>query len=63
MHVKVAELKRLLGERWRPLADVTAACGFGSTQYMTTFFKKHVGMTPGQFRDRVDRGMAPVSRR
>jgi LacI family transcriptional regulator len=63
VHVKVAELKRLLGERWRPLADVAAACGFGSTQYMTTFFKKHVGMTPGQFRDRVDRGLEPASRR
>jgi LacI family transcriptional regulator len=63
VHVKVAELKRLLGERWRPLADVAAACGFGSTQYMTTFFKKHVGMTPGQFRDRVDRGLKPASGR
>jgi LacI family transcriptional regulator len=63
VHVKMAELKRLLGEPWRPLADVAAACGFGSTQYMTTFFKKHVGMTPGQFRDRVDRGLEPASRR
>jgi AraC-like DNA-binding protein len=42
---------------------VAAACGFGSTQYMTTFFKKHVGMTPGQFRDRVDRGLKPASGR
>jgi AraC-like DNA-binding protein len=63
VHVKVAELKRLLGEPSRPLTDVAAACGFGSTQYMTTFFKKHVGMTPGQFRDRVDRGLEPASGR
>ncbi|MFM8708825.1 MAG: substrate-binding domain-containing protein [Planctomycetia bacterium] len=63
VHVKVTELKRLLGERSRPLADVAAACGFGSTQYLTTFFKKHVGMTPGQFRERVDRGLEPASPR
>lgn len=63
VHAKVAELKRLLGEPARPLADVAAACGFGSTQYMTTFFKKHVGMTPGQFRVRMHRGLEPASRR
>ena len=51
VHAKLAELRRLLSDRSRPLADVAAACGFSSTQYMTTFFKKHVGLTPGQFRD------------
>ncbi len=63
VHVKVTELKRLLGERSRPLADIAAACGFGSTQYMTTFFKKHIGLTPGQFRERLERGLETASRR
>jgi LacI family transcriptional regulator len=50
---KIGELKRLLQDSTQTLAAVATACGFNSTQYMATFFKKHVGITPGQFRDRA----------
>jgi AraC-like DNA-binding protein len=32
------------------MKQVAQACGFGSVSYMTTFLKKHLGMTPGQLR-------------
>ncbi|MCX7430947.1 MAG: helix-turn-helix domain-containing protein [Planctomycetia bacterium] len=59
---KIGEVKRLLRDPTYPIAAVATACGFSSTQYMSTFFKRHVGMTPGQFRDRVDRGLKPAAR-
>lgn len=60
VHAKLAELRRLLSDRSQPLADVAAACGLCSTQYMATFFKKHVGLTPGQFREQPVASFGPT---
>jgi LacI family transcriptional regulator len=47
---RLAEVRRIIGNPQLPMKQVAQACGFGSVSYMTTFLKKHLGMTPGQLR-------------
>jgi LacI family transcriptional regulator len=47
---RLAELRRIIGDPQLTMKQVAMACGFGSVSYMTTFLKKHLGMTPGQLR-------------
>ena len=47
---RLAEVRRIIGNPDLSMKQVAMACGFGSVSYMTTFLKKHLGMTPGQLR-------------
>jgi LacI family transcriptional regulator len=47
---RLAEVRRIIGNPELTMKQVAAASGFGSVSYMTTFLKKHLGMTPGQLR-------------
>jgi LacI family transcriptional regulator len=47
---RLAEVRRIIGNPQLSMKQVAMACGFGSVSYMTTFLKKHLGMTPGQLR-------------
>ena len=39
----------LLGQRQLAVADIARRCGFTSTEYFCTVFKKHYAQTPGQY--------------
>jgi LacI family transcriptional regulator len=45
------------------IADVAADCGFNSIQYMYTVFKRELGCTPGDYRDRLANAEAPALER
>ena len=47
---RLAEVRRIIGNPQLPMKQVAQSCGFGSVSYMTTFLKKHLGVTPGQLR-------------
>ena len=47
---RLAEVRRIIGNPELTMKQVAMACGFGSVSYMTTFLKKHLGVTPGQLR-------------
>ena len=52
VRTRLAEVQRLIGDPRLSLKQVASNCGFGSVSYMTTFLKKHLGVTPGQLRHR-----------
>lgn len=43
----------MLGSTCAGLAEISAACGFSCTNYFQKVFKKHMGMSPAQFRKYV----------
>lgn len=45
------ELRRLLADRSRPMAEVRDAFGFTDPSNFTKFVRRHLGQTPGDFRD------------
>ena len=47
---RLARACELLRSTDGPIADVAAACGFPSVQYLYTVFKKHTGLTPVAYR-------------
>ena len=47
---RLAEVRRIIGNQDLKMKQVAMSCGFGSVSYMTTFLKKHLGVTPGQLR-------------
>ena len=51
VRARLAEVRRIIGDSQLTMKQVAMACGFGSVSYMTTFLKKHLGVTPGQLRD------------
>jgi LacI family transcriptional regulator len=50
VRMRLAEVRRIIGNPELSMKQVAVACGFGSVSYMTTFLKKHLGLTPGQLR-------------
>ena len=50
MQRRIDRAKQLLAHNRLTLAQIAYACGFSSQSHMTTKFKKHVGVTPGQYR-------------
>ena len=50
VRARLAEVRRIIGDSQLTMKQVAMACGFGSVSYMTTFLKKHLGVTPGQLR-------------
>ncbi len=43
--------KRLKSYQFLPVTEIAYQCGFASTQYFTTVFKRHFGKTPQAFRN------------
>jgi len=50
---RVARARLLLRNRHQPLADIALACGFSSQSHFTTAFRRCLGVTPGEYRQRV----------
>jgi len=51
-HTRLEAATRFLRERpKRSVTSIAMACGFGSSQYFATVFRRHFGCTPRQFRD------------
>jgi two-component system response regulator YesN len=51
--LRVDKAKALLAESQAKVQDVAVAVGFDTAGYFTRFFKKHVGVTPQEFRSRL----------
>jgi AraC family L-rhamnose operon regulatory protein RhaS len=51
-HCRTEKAKTLLAERRdKNVLDIAMACGFDSSQYFSTVFKRKVGQTPSQYRN------------
>ncbi|MFB5678879.1 response regulator [Paenibacillus terreus] len=51
--LRIERAKTLLAESNAKVQDIAVAVGFGTAGYFTRFFKKHVGVTPQEFRSRL----------
>lgn len=47
---RVAELKRLLTRTGRPIAEISSDYGFSSPGQLSRYFKRAVGVSPGDYR-------------
>lgn len=47
---RVAQLKRLLTQTGRPIAEISSAYGFSSPGQLSRYFKRAVGVSPGDYR-------------
>jgi len=50
--IRLRRIKELLVDTDLVLSDLAEQCGFKYHEYMSRFFKKHTGMTPGAYRRR-----------
>ena len=50
--IRLRRVKQLLTETDYTLPNVAEQSGFEYHEYMCRFFKKHTGMTPGEYRKR-----------
>jgi LacI family transcriptional regulator len=50
VRLRVAAIRSLITQTDLPLKTIAARAGFGSVQYMTTFFHRHTGTTPARLR-------------
>lgn len=48
--LRLARAKQLLSQTDQPVADIAEACGLDTTGYLSTWFRKSVGMTPLKYR-------------
>jgi AraC-like DNA-binding protein len=51
--LRIQNAKKLLEHTGRSLTEIACSGGFGSSQYFSTCFKKHEGITPKQYRSLV----------
>jgi two-component system response regulator YesN len=51
--LKLERSKELLGNLQMKLFEIALRLGFADANYFTTFFKKHTGMTPTEYRERL----------
>lgn len=51
--VRVEHAKSLLLRRDIPITNISQSCGFSEHKYLVLAFKRHVGMTPTQFRKNI----------
>lgn len=51
IRLRLAATRRLITSSDLPLKTVAARTGFPSVQYMTTFLRRHTGLTPARLRD------------
>ncbi len=49
--IRIKQAKYLLAQNEKALSEIALECGFSSQSYFSKVFKKHVLMTPGEFRE------------
>ncbi len=52
--IRVSEAKRLLVDTNLSLREISERCGFSDQSYFTKVFRKHINLTPRQFRRMLD---------
>ncbi len=55
--VRVEHSKAMLIKNTMRIADISSAVGFEDQSYFTKVFKKHTGVTPGSYRERLAKGI------
>ena len=58
---RIQRAKQLLRSSEHTVTEIAMRCGFNTSQYFATVFKRLVGLTPGQYRARVMRRPAGTS--
>ena len=53
LKLKLTEAKRMLHEESTTISEISERLGFESASYFSRIFRRHVGMTPGEFRKTV----------
>ena len=51
--VRLERVKQLLADTDMPIPSVAAASGFGSREYLARAFKQETGLSPRQYRNRI----------
>lgn len=60
-YINAERLEWVLGELKntdRPAKEIAEECGFASTNYFYTYFRKKIGVTPQAYREQVRKGDA-----
>lgn len=55
--------RRQLADSDLSIINIAMRCGFNTSQYFATAFKKHVGLTPSAYRQQVQPGEQPTTHR
>jgi transcriptional regulator GlxA family with amidase domain len=58
--VRLLHAQRLLRHTHLPIRQVSREVGFGDQSHFTQVFRRHVGMTPRQYRDGHEAGLVAV---
>ena len=53
INTRLKNAKEMLGFCDLPVKTISADCGFNNPAYFNYVFKKHFGITPGEYRDQV----------
>jgi AraC family transcriptional regulator, melibiose operon regulatory protein len=56
--IRIRKAKMLLGKTELPIIEISGYVGIPSRQYFNQFFKKHTGLTPGEYRKLCGRDSA-----
>jgi LacI family transcriptional regulator len=60
--IQIARIQQLLGETDFTLEHIAELSGFEHPEYMSVFFKRETGQTPGRYRKQVGSVYAPIDR-
>ncbi len=52
--VRIGQAKYLLAQNEKTLSEIALECGFSSQSYFSKVFKRHVMITPGEFREKSE---------
>jgi two-component system response regulator YesN len=52
--VRLERAMRLLSETKLQISKIAELAGFGTTNYFVRYFKRHMGETPTEFRQRIE---------
>ena len=53
LRIRIEQSIRLMADREKSLEQILLACGFHSQSYYTKVFRRFLGVTPGQYRNRL----------
>ena len=53
VYLRINSVKRLLSDRRLTLREIAVRCGFSNEYYLSTVFKAKTGMTPSEFRRKI----------
>ena len=53
--VRIEQVCRLLSTTDRTVTDIAASCGFKDMKFFYSVFRKHIGMLPGSYRERLNK--------